>query len=383
MVKALQQLVRAGPALISASSLAVAAVLGSCGYAATGKAGESRLVRHSGDGAPVLLCTGGHFRGGALSADGRLIAVADEDGAIAVWDLHHARLLSRFPSGLERPVGHSSGHQLAFNRDGSLLALAGIDGRVHVWRTGSGERVAALVQAPRHNELTKPSGARVRWANASVSAVEFTPDGQSLVSGSMDGRVITWSTRDWSPRDSVWATEAWLRDMALADSGRTLAVVDYDGNVRLWQLERSLFLGTIRLPRGLTQLEVSLDDTLLAVTGDDKVIRVWSRRKGLQSDSVQLPATVTQRYRFSPDGRLLASEAAPGMIGVLDLVTRRWRYVRLPSRRGMMFLAFTADSRHLLTGQAYDSYVTVSPASGHASEEPPWQAIRVGESPCD
>ena len=279
-------------------------------------------------------------------------------------------------------MGHSSGHQLAFNRDGSLLALAGIDGRVHVWRTGSGERVAALVQAPRHNELTKPSGTRVRWANAAVSAVEFTPDGQSLVSGSMDGRVITWSIRDWSPRDSVWATEAWLRDMALADSGRTLAVVDYDGNVRLWQLERSLFLGTIRLPRGLTQLEVSLDDTLLAVTGDDKVIRVWSRRKGLQSDSVLLPATVTQRYRFSPDGRLLASEAAPGMIGVLDLVTRRWRYVRLPSRRGMMFLAFTADSRHLLTGQLYDSYVTLSPAAGHASEER-GQVIRVGESPCD
>jgi WD domain, G-beta repeat len=102
-----------------------------------------------------------------LSRDGRLLAVGDGDGTMAIYDLPTRRLLQ------EKFQGHDQVDDLEFSPDGSLLAVA---------TTGFSEPV----------RLWDVHGARVRYTLARgdddhvVRGVEFSPDGQTLATLSVD-----------------------------------------------------------------------------------------------------------------------------------------------------------------------------------------------------
>jgi WD40 repeat protein len=69
----------------------------------------------------------GRIRRAAMSADGKLVAAALEDGSIAVGKARRAETIFRFPT------GPGEVKTLAFSPDGSWLAAGTEAGRVHLW----------------------------------------------------------------------------------------------------------------------------------------------------------------------------------------------------------------------------------------------------------
>jgi ribosome assembly protein 4 len=110
---------------------------------------------------------------------------------------------------------------------GALVAAAG----------SSVERALRLVYVPQAAFRVRPVArctASIPGHTEAVLAVSFSPDGQSLASGSGDTTVRLWDLSTQSPRATLRGHRAWVLVAGWSPDGRLLATGDMDGAVWVW-----------------------------------------------------------------------------------------------------------------------------------------------------
>ena len=168
--------------------------------------------------------------------DGRYIASASGDNTVAIWDATTGERKQR-PSGHNKDGHNKDVWTIAFSPNGQHLASGSIDRTIRLWNIETGEEVGKLdghtnniaslawngtklasasfdrtvrlwdtanINNVRPDEpLVRPDGPPLIGHTQNVWAVQFMPDGKSLVSGSAD-----LSLRWWPSELSTWQSMA-------------------------------------------------------------------------------------------------------------------------------------------------------------------------------
>ncbi|MEZ6133643.1 MAG: hypothetical protein R3C53_01915 [Pirellulaceae bacterium] len=107
-----------------------------------------------------------------------------------------------------------------FSPDGQQITTSSEDTTLQRWNATTGEKTVLA--------------AHDSW----VHALQYSSDGQLLVSGGCDGRLIWWPIADPEPKPlrSVEAHAGWIRELSLSPDGKQLASVGNDLTIRLWDM---------------------------------------------------------------------------------------------------------------------------------------------------
>lgn len=207
-----------------------------------------------------------------FSPDGKWVATANTGGMIENLDIHSGNCIAQMDWGTDDHLNHIS--QLRFSPDGKhLAATAGI--QTYLWNPDTGVKTTKLES----------------------SNCTFTSDSSHLV---CENRYVVPNTTP--PRGavsiSVWDIETWERvrtiseehylagSKAISPCSQYLAISDFNSIVQIWDLKTGMLQESYNdYSKYVIKLYYLDDETLLAIELMDETIEVWNvkRREKLQT----------------------------------------------------------------------------------------------------
>ena len=189
-----------------------------------------------------------------------------------------------------------------------------------------------------------PDGAISRFGHGSVMAMAVSPDGAYLAVATKIG--LWWYELTTMQPVALWETErGMLGAITISLDGRLAATGNWDGVIKVWDIQRSTCITKIVRPglkepvprtTAIQSLAFSPDNQHLAATGSRcEIVYTWDPRTGTPLATFHDPQRETRSsypslprpVAFSPDSRLLACTApagttdGPDVVLVWDVVT--------------------------------------------------------------
>jgi len=186
-------------------------------------------------------------------------------GEIIIWDVGTRRAVTTFLDTTGAPQA------IAFSPDGTLLALNDcvlveatstcLEGAVLLWEIGSGASPKKLIGHLGY-----------------IWDIAFSPDGETLASGSADNSIILWDLETGQPIGQRMSNHGGpVRTLAFSPNGNLLASGGFDNAIYLWDVETGQALGGPLAVHSATVQDVvfSPDGSTLASSGLDGNIIFW------------------------------------------------------------------------------------------------------------
>lgn len=202
--------------------------------------------------------TGVNARRFAFSGDGKMLAAGATGGSLHLWRLSESKKVQhRFTVN-----GHNIKRwAVVFSDDGKLLASGGDQKMICLWRVADGtllftstahkSPITAVAFSPNSKILASGGNELFLWdtstytqlrttpreLSARISALVFSPDGNTLVAGNWDGILELWDVRTGGLLSTHTGHTRQANVLKFSPDGKTLASGSEDGTILLWDWE--------------------------------------------------------------------------------------------------------------------------------------------------
>ncbi|MGH3755749.1 MAG: hypothetical protein ACRDRP_24295, partial [Pseudonocardiaceae bacterium] len=253
--------------------------------------------------------------------------------------------------------GAGPSRSVDFSPDGQLVVTLSGDGRARTWNAATGEQTAEFGA---HVAMARFSPDASTASRPSSPAPAGGPDGSRIVTANSDTTATVWDAEGRQLLTLSGRPNDVLRSARWSPDGSRIVTASADGPVLVWDAETGDELIVLTGHQGAVKdARWNGDGTRIATTGSDRRVLVWDAATGSQLASLPLPQIIVTPAVFSPDGRYV-------LVDTSDMATAVWEWgtgqppVELAGGSPML----SGDGRYLLTVRDDRVMVWDGPAGG-------------------
>ena len=185
-----------------------------------------------------------------------------------------------------------------------------------------------------------------------ISSVEFSPDGRSFLTTSLDGKACVWRVQK-STKLFCAITPGFVNDAVFSPDGKFIVTgdwneVDQRGHVLLLDAETGEIQNQFLYDAPVRDVNIKPDGRLLSVVRQNGKITIINLESRRESYYIETSHTLNVAA-FSPNGVWVAIGSSEGVMGIWNLSNNRI-FTAFKHQGEVLSLGFSPDNRLLLSG---------------------------------
>lgn len=267
----------------------------------------------------------------AVSPNGKILASSGEDGELRLWNIQEETLMASTPN------PKLLVEALAFSPDGKTLA-GSADNDIRIWNGATGRQIRELKG---HTKL--------------VSSLQYSPDGELLLSGSYDREARLWNAATGALRKTFTGSKEDIHAVSFSRDGKTIAtgggLFAEVGELRLWDASSGALKRELKGHTGFVSgLTYTPDNKTLVSSSWDQSVRLWDAATGQPKRTLHGLGAWMKQVAYSPDGRTIAAASHDNTVKLWDAATGTLKFTLTGHSDEVNSVAYSPDGKTLVSG---------------------------------
>jgi hypothetical protein len=223
-------------------------------------------------------------------------------------------------------------NSVAYSPDGQWIVTASLDGTARVWDVQSKQQKMVLQ-------------GHTGW----VTSAAYSPDGRWIVTAGEDGTARVWDAGSGQQMLELQGHTAWVYSAAYSPDGQWIVTASLDGTARVWDAGSGRQKMVLQHAASVTSAAYSPDGRWIVTAGGDRTARVWDAGSGQQKMELKGHRGIVRSAAYSPDGRWIVTAGEDGTARVWDAESGQQKMVLEGHTDWVWSAAYSPDGRWIVT----------------------------------
>jgi WD40 repeat protein len=222
-----------------------------------------------------------------ITADGKVVACANDDGTIRIWDATTGKKINLFKGDTNWV------NDVRFKSDSKTVAYGTVEGNVKLWNLHTHQPIKTL-----------------KGHLSEVNILSFSTDEKTIAAGNFDGTITLWSLETGQELNTFKGHADKVNKIRFSPDNQRLLSTSVDGTAILWDVKTAKALNALKdakqYPSSVTEIYFDTDRPMVVFSDASSENTTLSVYNAYSSKRISYPIA-TEKVVLSPDGKLVAS----------------------------------------------------------------------------